>query len=150
MLFELTCGARPAAGIKLEIGMLHIALQQRRDLAHVENLVGVACVDEAARHARIFGLVGVLGHTETADGLDRLGACRAVRAHPGEHHGDRPLLLLASQRPEEIVNRTAMPYLIDGNSQTQRTVLERDRMAWTDHIHVVGLHGHTILDLLHR
>ncbi len=89
-------------------------------------------------------------NAQPAAGLDGLSASAAVGPGPGEYDGDRAFLLLARQGAEEIIDRVPMPLLLDRLAQPQHAVLQRHSEARANHIDVVGLHAHSVLDLLHR
>ena len=84
-----------------------------------------------------------------AAGLDGLSASAPVGTGSGQYHRDCALALLTRQGAKKIIDRMAVSQPLDRLAQAQDAALERHGEARTNHVDVVGLHAHSVLDLAH-
>jgi hypothetical protein len=143
-------GGLGGAGVVAGVGMAGVGEQHLRHVARAENVVGVARVDQVARHRGEGRGFGVLGDAQPAHGLDRLGAGGTVAAHARQDDGDRALALLLGERLEEVVDRPVVHRFGQPLAEAEAAVLQRQRAAWPYHVEVVGLERHPFLDVHHR
>ena len=142
--------ARRRRAFGVEARILQVLNDGRPDVAGRQYLIRVAGVDQARGHRGKFGALGRLREAQAAGGLDRPGARGAVRAHSGEHDGDRLLLLHVGQGAKEVVDRTAMAALLDGLAELENAALESHREAGAGDVDMARLQRQPARHLQHR
>ncbi len=147
---ELLGRASPACRIEVQLRMLDISQHRGGDFLYAQDLVGISRVDQALRHAREIRGFRILRDAQPTGGLDGLRSCGSIGAGAGEHDGNCVLLLLPRERPEEIVDGTAVAVFLDRLSEMECALLDGHGASGPNYIDVIRLHGEPVFDLAYR
>jgi hypothetical protein len=89
-------------------------------VARIENLVGIARVDQTARQCPgIRRLSGFWAIADATGRLDGLRARSAVGARPRQDHDDGLFLLLVRERAQKVVHRRRCPRFSTGFAENE-------------------------------
>lgn len=147
MALDLLRSTSASLGIQIEKRMLDVPPQSGRNFLRGQDLIRVAGVNQALRHAGKIRRVGVLRDTQSTGSFDGLRTGRAIRTRTGQDHSDCALPLLLSQRSEKIIDRAAMAALFHRLTQMQPAARQGHREAGPNDVHVIGLDLDPVLDL---
>ena len=122
-----------------EVGQLRRQLLQRQ---HEIRAAG----DRAARHRGVFGFIGVLHQDEPARLAHGPHADGPVRTAAAEYDGEA-VSVLGGQRPEELVDRRALPARLVETRGLDESVGDEQPPVGRDHVDGVGLKLLAMIDL---
>jgi hypothetical protein len=127
------------------------ALELAGEHGDAQRKVGDARRDGGLRHARELRGLRILRERDAALGLDRAQALGAVGPGTRQHDADRPVRPLGGQGVEEEVDGQVRSARFRGSGhQRERAPEDADVGVGGNHVYVVGLDEHAVLDLVNR
>jgi hypothetical protein len=136
--------------VLVRVRRVYVSLKYGVDFLRRQHLIGVPGLDQALRHSREPGIFRILRDADAAGRLDGLTTRGAVGAGTREDDGDRFFPLLRRERPEEVVDRPAMPALLHRFAEMQLAFGQGQRVPGRDDVDAIDLDRDAIGDFLHR
>jgi hypothetical protein len=113
-------------------------------------VIGHIRSDRASRHAVEFRGLRRLHQAHAALCPDLLQSIGAVASGSGEHDGNRPFVLIRGKRLEQHIDRMAVTAGVRRFGHLQPAVAHLQLSIGRDHIDVVAINLHSVLDLRDR